>query len=193
MIIQGNNLIVNGTSVDGTKLTNHDKITVDSSGNVGIGSTSIKGTFTPLTDNTYDLGGTSYRFANIYGVSVKSVSTAALYADLAEKYLTDEEYEYGTVVKIGGEKEVTKADKNDKAIGVISENPAYIMNSGLEGGQYIALKGRVPVKVTGKIKKGDKLVPSDAGYAMATSENTYNIFAIAINDSESGIVEAVIL
>lgn len=128
--------------------------------------------------------------ANIFD----GTATAARYADLAEKYLTDKVYDEGTVVIVGGEKEVTACFKGSHAIGVVSTRPAYMMNSELEGGTYIALKGRVPVKVGGKVKKGDKLVSGQNGYAIPGNEG--HTFAIALdsNDDESvKLVEAVIL
>ena len=80
--------------------------------------------------------------------------TTARYADLAENYLADAEYEVGTVLIFGGDKEVTvtTAMKDDTRVaGVVSENPGYLMNSKLEGENVtaVALQGRVPVKVVG--------------------------------------------
>jgi hypothetical protein len=124
-------------------------------------------------------------------------ATSAQYADLAEKYLADQEYEVGTVVAIGGDAEVTACKFSDRAIGVVSANPAYMMNSGLEGGTYIALKGRVPVKVVGTIKKGDRLVASDNGCGIHASFHQHpDIFAIALESStDTGvkIIEALVL
>jgi hypothetical protein len=105
--------------------------------------------------------------ANITANIFNGTATAARYADLAEKYLADQEYETGTVVSIGGDAEVTACSTGQRAIGVVSANPAYMMNSELEGGTYIALKGRVPVKVTGAVKKGDNLIAGENGTAIA--------------------------
>jgi hypothetical protein len=120
----------------------------------------------------------------------------ATYADLAEKYATDVEYEVGTVIVIGGEKEATASMTGDKAIGVISVKYAYLMNSEADG-QAVGLKGRVPVKVIGAIKKGDRLVAADNGCAVLAVESQYsNVFAIALetnNDSDVKLVECVIL
>jgi hypothetical protein len=124
-------------------------------------------------------------------------ATSAQYADLAEKYLADKEYEVGTVVAIGGEAEVTACKFSDRAIGVVSANPAYMMNSGLEGGTYIALKGRVPVKVVGTIKKGDRLVAADNGCGIhASFHQQSDTFAIALeSSSDTGVkvIEALVL
>lgn len=106
-------------------------------------------------------------------------ANSALYADLAEKYAADEYYEPGTVLEIGGEKEVTKTTTfaSTKIIGVVSTNPAVIMNSG-ENSEYstqVALTGRVPCKVIGKITKGDLICSSDvAGVATALPADKYS-------------------
>jgi hypothetical protein len=113
------------------------------------------------------------------------VATSARYADLAEKYLADKDYEAGTVVTIGGEAEIRSSIFGDRALGVISTNPAFMMNKDLENGVYVALKGRVPVKITGSVKKGDRLVASDNGCAVRASFHQYpDVFAIALEDSE---------
>ena len=95
----------------------------------------------------------------------------ATYADLAEYYEADSEYEAGTVLAFGGNKEVTIAeDETTKVAGVVSTNPAYVMNSACVG-EYIvaiALQGRVPCKVRGTILKGDMLVSGGDGYARPT-------------------------
>jgi hypothetical protein len=122
------------------------------------------------------------------------VATSARYADLAEKYLADAEYEFGTVMIVGGVAEVCACSPGTKAIGVVSINPGYMMNSDLEGGTYVALKGRVPVKVVGDVNKGDYLIPGPNGCAIATQELQLNIFAVALTHSQdTGYVEAVIL
>ncbi len=119
-------------------------------------------------------------------------ATSANYADLAEKYLTDNEYEVGTVVMVGGEKEVTACVFGSRAVGAISCNPAYMMNSGLEGGQYIALKGRVPVKVTGSVKKGDRMIASDGGVAIAGQHHTNaDTFAVALESNDNTDIKLV--
>lgn len=124
------------------------------------------------------------------------LAASAKYADLAEKYLGDDEYEVGTVVSVGGIKEITATtpDNQHSILGVISDAPAYLMNAELEGGQPVALKGRVPVKVTGTINKGDRLVASPLrGIAMADNDINARSFAIALEDNISGVIEAVIL
>jgi len=97
---------------------------------------------------------------------------AATYADLAEYYAADQSYAPGTVVEFGGEFEVTLAsDATARVAGVISTDPAYVMNSGCPGNNVVAvaLQGRVPCKVRGTISKGDMLISGGDGYARATS------------------------
>jgi len=133
---------------------------------------------------------------NISATVFSGTASAANYADLAEKYLADTDYEIGTVVAVGGEKEVTASKFGDRALGAVSANPAYMMNSELEGGTYVALKGRVPVRVSGAVTKGQRLVAFDDGTAVTASSNSTDVFAIALETSEdSGIklVECVIL
>lgn len=138
---------------------------------------------------------------NLTATIFSGTASAANYADLAEKYLADAEYAVGTVVVVGGEKEVTACSQNTLAIGVVSANPAFMMNKDLEGGTYIALKGRVPVKVVGPVNKGDKLIATDNGIAVAVGPERYaselmNVFSIALetsNDLGVKLVECVIL
>jgi hypothetical protein len=110
---------------------------------------------------------------------------------LAEKYLPDAEYEVGTVMCIGGEAEVTACKWGDRAIGVISANPAYMMNQGLEGGTYVALKGRVPCKVTGAVKKGQRLIAANDGTAMTAVPHANDVFAIALGSSDDTGVKVI--
>ena len=92
----------------------------------------------------------------------------ATYADLAEYYEADSEYEAGTVLEFGGQKEVTLAESlTPRVAGVVSTNPAYVMNSTCKGEHIVALalQGRVPCKVRGTIHKGDMLVSAGGGFA----------------------------
>jgi len=133
---------------------------------------------------------------DIYAVVFRGQATSAQYADLAEKYLADADYEIGTVLVVGGDKEVTASNWGQRAIGVVSGNPAYIMNSDLDGGTLVALKGRVPVKVVGTIRKGDRLVASNNGSAVMGASHSSDVFAISLetnNDTGVKLVECVIL
>jgi hypothetical protein len=150
---------------------------------------------------TARLSATAYSIAardssgNIAAVLFQGTATSARYADLAEKYLADADYETGTVVIVGGDKEVTASTWGQRAVGVVSANPAYMMNSELEGGTYIALKGRVPVKVIGVVRKGDRLVAGDQGCAQV-AQDRLDVFAIAMESSDNDdvkLIESVVL
>ena len=132
---------------------------------------------------------------NLLANTFDGTATAAQYADLAEKYLADQEYEVGTVVVVGGNAEVTASSYGELAIGVVSANPAFMMNKDLEGGTYIALKGRVPVKVSGKVKKGDRFVAGNNGVAQVAADRL-DVFAVALESSDDAgikLIEAVVL
>ena len=124
----------------------------------------------------------------------------ATYADLAEYYEGDREYEVGTVLIFGGDKEVTTTSLHEdrRIAGVVSETAAYIMNSGCPGIKIcVALQGRVPVKVLGVVKKGDMLVASaKPGYAIASNDpKTGSVIGKALANKDSsgdGIIEVAI-
>jgi hypothetical protein len=125
------------------------------------------------------------------GHKLYGTATAALYADLAEMYTSDAEYEPGTVVKIGGEAEVTQTTEAfcPEVFGIVSTNPAHLMNSGVAG-VPVALEGRVPCKVVGQVRKGQRLVSSEVpGVARAVSDyerqealDWYRIVGRALSD-----------
>jgi hypothetical protein len=115
---------------------------------------------------------------------------------LAELYLADKPYAAGTLVTVGGDAEITECTNQDHPLGVISTNPAYLMNTALAGGIPVALRGRVPVRFTGAVHKGDKLGPSNMPGVCA--KNSENPIAIALHNAYAepnteGMVEAVIL
>lgn len=125
--------------------------------------------------------------ANIFN----GTATSAYYADLAEKYVADQEYETGTVVVVGGDEEVTACSVGGFAVGVVSKNPAYMMNSGLTNGTYIALKGRVPTKVVGAVKKGDRLIAAADGCATANNSTNNHSFGVALESNADIAVKLV--
>jgi hypothetical protein len=123
----------------------------------------------------------------------------ATYADLAEKYVADATHEPGTVLEFGGEFEVTLANTFDstRVAGVVTTNPAYTMNNECEGEHVatIALQGRVPVKVTGTIAKGDLLVSASNGHAVANNEaRAGTIIGKSLENftGESGVIEVAV-
>ena len=156
--------------------------------------------FADITTNDvyYDAGIKYNPITNI----LKTTASAALYADLAERYEADAEYEVGTVLVIGGEKEVTVTAQfaDTRVAGIVSKNPAYMMNS--EAGSdethpYIALKGRVPCKVVGYVKKGDLVVTSSTpGYgcaAISVSAGAIIGKALGSQSEGLGIIEVLVV
>jgi len=201
----GGTLTVTGnTTMNGT-LTLAGGISLN--GNVDIGNQTtdtltilarVDSSVLPNADNTYNLGSSSLRWNELYATTSHTVATNAQYADLAENYLADQEYPVGTVIAVGGMYEVTAANDatGHSVIGVVSENPAYLMNSEQEGGTPIALKGRVQVRVEGMVKKGDRLAASSTpGVAIANNVQGNWQFAVALQDNlgDNGTVEAIIL
>ena len=128
----------------------------------------------------------------------------ATYADLAERFEADAEYDAGTVVEIGGTKEVTAVveDLSETVFGVVSNTAAMLMNRSAGNNSThppIAVSGRVPVKVKGQVKKGDRLVSAGSGYARSavTGELTaFNTIGRALTnklDEADGTVEAIVM
>lgn len=182
-------------SFDGTA-TQADKLALGSGYTTASAAAGTVGTIVARTSTDEIYNGTTITAGAIKATYFIGTATAANYADLAEKYLADADYEIGTVVSVGGEKEVTASTVGDRALGAVSANPAFMMNQELEGGTYIALKGRVPVKVSGLVSKGQRLVAGANGTAQAAMGNTADVFAIALeSNSDIGIklVECVIL
>jgi len=155
----------------------------------------------PDTDNTYDIGTATRKYKDIYATLFRGTATESYYADLAENYLADAVYDPGTVLVFGGEAEltVTTTKGDHRAAGVVSTNPAHLMNSHIEGENItaLALQGRVPCKVIGRVAKGDMLVASGvAGYACVDNNpKPGTILGKALSaksDTERGIVEIVV-
>jgi hypothetical protein len=166
-------------------------------GGIGIsGNVFTSGWIVPTANTSQNLGSSTNWWNTFYGVSVQ-----AQYADLAEKYSADGEYLPGTVVVFGGSEEITVTDAfaDVRVAGVISSNPAYLMNATATG-LPVALRGRVPVQVLGAVSKGDLLVTSlQPGFAQSVGQNnSYGaaVFAksLVTNGSNgSKIIEAVIV
>jgi hypothetical protein len=135
--------------------------------------------------------------------TVFATATTALYADVAERFAADQEYAPGTVVELGGTAEITRSldDLSEKVFGVISTRAAYLMNSGVGTDAThppIAMTGRVPVRVTGRISKGDRLVSAGQGQARAAQPGeatAFNVIGRALENkttTEDGVIEAIV-
>ena len=123
----------------------------------------VSAAIVPNANASVNLGSSGAWWATIYGTA-----THAQYADLAENYQADKAYTAGTVVMFGGSAEVTVADADTTRVaGVVSTNPAHLMNGGLTGVNVVplALQGRVPCMVIGPVAKGDLMVSAGFGYA----------------------------
>jgi len=167
------------------------------------GTNDISGNIKPATNNTYTFGTNTYRFSTIYATEFNGTATSAEYADLAERFEADDEYEAGTVVELGGVAEITKAidDLSENVFGVISDRAAYLMNASAGSNAThppVAMNGRVPVKVIGRVNKGDRLVSAGNGFARAAQDGeatARNIIGRALNTKATdgeGTVEAVV-
>lgn len=127
----------------------------------------------------------------------------ATYADLAERFESDQAYEPGTVVELGGPAEITavKYELSEDVFGVVSDNMAFLMNNGAgtdETHPAIAMTGRVRVRTKGLVKKGQRLVSAGEGYARAAIDGeatAFNVIGRALEDKTTedyGIVEAIV-
>jgi len=181
----------NDTKIQVEEASDEDIIRFDTAGTERFTVTAA-GHVVPTLNNTYDLGTSSLKWRNLYGTS-----TTAQYSDLAELYTADATYEPGTVVTFGGDAEITMSTEimDSRIAGVVSTAPAYLMNGDLENGTALALTGRVPVKVTGTIRKGDMLVSAGEGYAKAESNPRLgSVIGKALEnfDGTTGIIEVVV-
>ena len=144
--------------------------------------------------------GSSTAAGTITGAWGITGTLAATYADLAEYYEGDQEYEAGTVLVFGGDKEVTTTTMiNDtRSAGVVTTDPAYIMNADQTGIKVcIALAGRVPVKVIGRVNKGDMLTTSATpGYAVRANDPKLGaVIGKALEDKdygEAGVIQVAV-
>lgn len=121
---------------------------------------------------------------DVWGRKFQGTATSAQYADLAEKYTTDKEYPVGTAMCVGGDAETTACGSSCLAIGVISDAPAYLMNSECDG-QAIGLKGRVPVRVKGAVQKGQAVYAWQEGVCSTVATTALVGVALESSDEES--------
>ena len=159
----------------------------------------MTGSIAVNANNSYDLGSQTKQFASVYGHTIE-----ATYADLAERYEIDIQSEVGTVVVFGGDKEITPCqhEADISVAGVISTEPAFKMNS-LAGNDnthpFVALRGRVPCKVIGPVRKGDLMITSSTlGVAKSAGRNDmgHAVFAKSLVEDLSNdikIIEVVII
>lgn len=175
-------------------------------GNTGLnitGNISARNIFNTTGNISGNIGNSTSYFNTVFANTFSGTSTTALYADVAERFSADAAYEPGTVVELGGSKEITRSttELSDSVFGVISTRAAYLMNSGAGSDSThppVAMTGRVPVQCTGVIRKGDRLVSAGNGFARsatsgeATAFNTIGRALVDKLDSGVGTVEAIV-
>tara|TARA_R110000796_G_scaffold7081_8_gene24712 strand:- start:13333 stop:18294 length:4962 start_codon:yes stop_codon:yes gene_type:complete len=184
--------LVGGTGISLTHAANSDQVTFN---------TDLTDTAVFTSTNTASKAVVRDGSGNFSAGVITATATTARYADLAEKYHADADYEAGTVLIIGGQTEVTVTDQPGSyaVAGVVSTDPAYLMNSDTTG-VAVALRGRVPCKVVGNVNKGDVLITSHLpGYAMVAADpqslSSLQIIGIALSsktDAGNGVVEILV-
>jgi filamentous hemagglutinin len=186
-------LTTSGLAVTGT-------VSVSGTGNItGANIVATADVFTPEIVKTGSNAVGNIGQADNYFNRVFAQATSALYADLAEKYTADADYAPGTVLVFGGTHEVTvdATDADRKVAGVVSTNPSYIMNAGLEGEHVatVALTGRVPTMVVGTVRKGDMMVSAGLGRARAEANPQVGTVigkALENHEGTEGVIEVVV-
>ena len=198
--ISGGNLLISGAIEDSGQL---DIRTTASNGNIvlspnGTGNINTGANIMPTANATANIGSAILSYNTIF-----AKATSAQYADLAEMYVADTAYAPGTVVEFGGDCEITTTTTthSTQVAGIISTQPAYLMNA-TQTGEYpleVALVGRVPCRVVGTIRKGDRLVSSDLpGVAQALNIDLYQPGCIVgkalaeYNSTEPGVIEVAV-
>ena len=153
----------------------------------------------PDTDGAYALGSETMRFSNVHATDIHGVSTTAEFGDLAEYYISDTQLEPGTIVRLGGDKEITKTVEYDdyETFGVISSNPGLVINnkdSEVDNAYMVALVGKVPVLVEGPISKGQRIVSGHTPGVGVAERGNY-VIGRALEDKQTndiGLVMAVV-
>jgi hypothetical protein len=155
------------------------------------------------TSGTGDIGQNDNLFGTVYATTFSGTSTQALYADVAERFHADAEYTPGTVVELGGSAEITAAvtEGSEEVFGVISTAPAHLMNAGAGTNAThpaVAISGRVPVRVIGTVRKGQRLISAGNGLARGAERHEItglNVIGRSLENKSSkdeGIVEAIV-
>ena len=186
--------------------TTHTGTTVNVTGNITGGNVTTAGVLTVNSGAaaTAIVNGAGNAVGNIGSSTgffnrLFATATTALYADLAEKYTADAEYAPGTVVSFGGTEEITLSawDSDRRVAGVVSTNPSYLMNAGLDAEHVavVALQGRVACRVQGPVRKGDMMVSNGNGVARSEADpKTGAVIGKALENfsGESGTIEVVV-
>lgn len=195
--VTGTSTLTGNVSVGNISLSG----TISSTGgsvNFGTGSVSLGNIINNNANGVGNIGSSSTYFNTIF-----AKATSAEYADLAERFASDAVYPAGTVVQLGGAAEITKASEEltDDVFGVVSHRAAFTMNGAAGDNDThppVAMTGRVPVLVVGKINKGDRLVSAGNGFARAARANeltAFNVIGRALESKDTddqGTIEAIV-
>ena len=168
------------------------------------GTSGFDGTMTtadilPAANNTSDIGSSTMVYNDMYAVTFNGTATSANWSDLAERYEADKVYDTGTVLAVGGYKEVTIYQPDFPYAGVVSDKPGLRMNDAMKFRKnpymlFICLKGRVLVKIIGKCKKGDFIIAYKDGVGKPISKYEYlphkhDLIGISLVDSNDDFTE----
>lgn len=201
VVITGNVSANNATITNTLTVTDINAVGVSVSGIANIATANIGNTFTTVIST-----GANTNPGSITGTWTLSPGSTlqATYADIAERFAADSVLEPGTVVELGGSKEIraVRYELSDDVFGVVSNTAAYLMNA--KAGTdlthpAIAMSGRVRVKIKGKINKGQRLVSAGEGFARAAKDGeatAFNTIGRALEDKPSidpGVVEAIVI
>ena len=139
-------------------------------------------------------GGCTFSQTIVASGGLTGTASAAVYGDLAEKYIGDQTYSPGTVMQVGGTEEITAASASSAYVaGVISTLPGFLMNSELENGQELAFVGRVPTRVTGSITKGQPVFADNGGVASNTANGPLVGLALeSSSNSDEKLIECML-
>lgn len=198
MLCSGNDVVLRNLTASGNIAMQNSASTTILNVNGSTTTVGVRG-ITNLNANAVGNIGSSSTYFN----TVFATATTALYADVAERFHADETYLPGTVVELGGPNEITisQSELSDNVFGVISTKAAYLMNAGAGTDAThppVAMTGRVPVRVIGMVRKGDRLVSAGAGLARAARHDeitAYNVIGRSLvnkTTSEEGTVEAIV-
>jgi hypothetical protein len=202
----GNTYLFQGTALDSQTLDGLDStqfLRSDTNGSLS-GNLVVNGSVgvnSLINNNANGVG--NIGSASTYFNTVFATATRAQYADVAERFAADNVYAPGTVVELGGSAEITcsRTELSESVFGVISTRAAYLMNDGAGSDAThppVAMTGRVPVKVVGQIRKGDRLVSAGNGLARAAlpgEATAFNVIGRALVnkfDEQEGTVEAIV-
>ena len=206
-----NSLTVNGTTALNGAVSSTGYINTSGNvsasigvfGNIATNGLLVTANVIPTANNVSYIGNVTNRYNTIYGVTVNALSVQANYADLAERFEADVPMVPGTVVELGGVKEITAAvqELSEAVFGVISTAAGFLLNGGAGTNAThppVAVNGRVPVRVIGQVKKGDRLVSAGNGLARAANRSemtAFNVIGRALEDKTSlteGTIEAIV-